>query len=326
MDGTLGSQTAWMLDGSGVQITSGEELAEIVRRGAEAGFPVGVHAIGDRANREALDAFEQTRDVWEPRGLRQRIEHCQLLSPEDLPRFAELGITVLGAVLARSLGPRPGRPVLGGQDRRRIRVPLAARFGRGRRERERRADRGARPARRACAPACAARSTSAPPWHPEQALTVEQAFHATCVAPAWLARDERKRGTLAPGPRGRPRRPRPRPLGDLDAQVVATMVARPLGAQPAALGLSRGCAHRLTTPADTRPLAAGGGCFERLVTARRGSSPHGGTKPMKHRLLTPSRSPRSRAPSLRRRLSAEARAGSTSSAATSRPRARPRSR
>ena len=63
-----------------------------MRRGAEAGFPVGVHAIGDRANREALDAFEQTRDVWQPRGLRQRIEHCQLLAPEDLPRFAELGV------------------------------------------------------------------------------------------------------------------------------------------------------------------------------------------------------------------------------------------
>src|SRR5207253_10440531 len=55
MDGTLGSKTAWMLDGSGVKITSGEELAEIARRAAEAGFPLGVHAIGDRANREALD-------------------------------------------------------------------------------------------------------------------------------------------------------------------------------------------------------------------------------------------------------------------------------
>ena len=68
MDGTLGSQTAWMLDGSGVRITSGEELAEIIRRGARAGWPVGVHAIGDRANREALDAFEATRDEWAPRG------------------------------------------------------------------------------------------------------------------------------------------------------------------------------------------------------------------------------------------------------------------
>ena len=92
MDGTLGSQTAWMLDGSGVRITSGEELAEIIRRGARAGWPVAVHAIGDRANREALDAFEATRDEWAPRGLRQRIEHAQCLAPEDVARFAEIGV------------------------------------------------------------------------------------------------------------------------------------------------------------------------------------------------------------------------------------------
>ena len=92
MDGTLGSQTAWMLDGSGVAITSGEELAEIIREGARLGWPVGVHAIGDRANREALDAFETTRDVWAPLGLRHRIEHAQCLAPEDVARFAALGI------------------------------------------------------------------------------------------------------------------------------------------------------------------------------------------------------------------------------------------
>ncbi len=92
MDGTLGSQTAWMLDGSGVVITSGAELAEVIREGARLGWPVGVHAIGDRANREALDAFESTRDVWAPLGLRHRIEHAQCLAPEDVGRFAALGI------------------------------------------------------------------------------------------------------------------------------------------------------------------------------------------------------------------------------------------
>ena len=92
MDGTLGSMTARLLDGSGVEITSGEELEAIVRRGAAAGWPVGVHAIGDLANREALDAFEGTRDVWEPHGLRPRIEHAQCLAPEDVARFGELGV------------------------------------------------------------------------------------------------------------------------------------------------------------------------------------------------------------------------------------------
>jgi predicted amidohydrolase YtcJ len=37
------------------------------------------------------------------------------------------------------------------------------------------------------------------PWHPEQRVTLEQALHATCVTPAWLARDERRRGKLIPG-------------------------------------------------------------------------------------------------------------------------------
>src|SRR5436309_15112496 len=92
MDGTLGSQTARLLDGSGVRITSRDELAEIVRAGARAGWPVAVHAIGDLANRDALDAFEETRDEWAPLGLRQRIEHAQLLAPEDVSRFAELGV------------------------------------------------------------------------------------------------------------------------------------------------------------------------------------------------------------------------------------------
>ena len=89
MDGTLGSQTAWMLDGSGVCITSGEELAEVIRAGARAGWPLAVHAIGDRANREALDAFDATRSEWEPLGLRHRIEHAQCLSPEDVGRALE---------------------------------------------------------------------------------------------------------------------------------------------------------------------------------------------------------------------------------------------
>src|SRR4051812_40693791 len=92
MDGTLGSQTALMLDGSGVQITNGDELERIIGRAARAGFPLAVHAIGDKANRDALDAFERTRPLWQPLGLRHRIEHAQCLAPDDVSRFAELGI------------------------------------------------------------------------------------------------------------------------------------------------------------------------------------------------------------------------------------------
>ena len=148
MDGTLGSQTAWLLDGSGVQITSGEELAEIVRRGAAAGLPVAVHAIGDRANREALDAFEQTRELWAPLGLRHRIEHAQLLAPEDIHRFAKLGVAASVQFSHAPSDRRLADRYWGEQDRRRVRLPVAGRLGRRGRQRLGRADRGARPARR----------------------------------------------------------------------------------------------------------------------------------------------------------------------------------
>jgi predicted amidohydrolase YtcJ len=63
-----------------------------------------------------------------------------------------------------------------------------------------------------------------PAWHPEQTLTVGQAFHATSVAPAWLAGDERRRGTLIPGQYADLVVLDRDPWEDLDAQVVATMV------------------------------------------------------------------------------------------------------
>ena len=65
MDGTLGSSTAWMLDGSGMVLTSAAEMAEIARASAASGLSVAVHAIGDGANRAVLDALEETRAAWE---------------------------------------------------------------------------------------------------------------------------------------------------------------------------------------------------------------------------------------------------------------------
>lgn len=198
MDGTLGSQTAWMLDGSGVVITTGEELADVVRRAAAAGWPVAVHAIGDRANREALDAFEATRDLWQPLGLRHRVEHAQCLAPEEIGRFATLGVAcsvqfvhapsdrdladrfwgdqVDGAYAFRSLLDS-GAVLVNGSDAPVEELdPLA----------------GVR--------AAVTRTIDdRPAWHPEQALTVEQALTASTVTPAWLAGDERRRGRLLPG-------------------------------------------------------------------------------------------------------------------------------
>ena len=198
MDGTLGSQTARMLDGSGVEITSRHELVDVIARAAARGFPVAVHAIGDRANRDALDAFEETRDVWGPKRLRPRVEHAQLLAPEDLPRFAKLGVA---ASVQFSHAP---------SDR-----DLADRFWAGKSDGayayQSLWNSGALVANGSDAPieeldpwggVCAGvlrTIDERPPWHPEQSVTLEQALVATCVNPAWLEGEERRRGKLLPG-------------------------------------------------------------------------------------------------------------------------------
>ena len=223
MDGTLGSRTALLSDGTGVEITSREELEEIVRRGAEAGLPVAVHAIGDRANRNALDAFEATRDAWAPKGLRPRIEHAQCLAAEDVPRFAALGVAA-SVQFSHATSDRD----------------LADRFWHDRLDRayafRALLESGAVVANGSDAPIeeldplagirAGVRRTidGRGPWRPEQAVTVEQALHATCVAPAWLCGDERRRGTLLPGHLADLVVLDRDPVDDLDAQVAATMV------------------------------------------------------------------------------------------------------
>jgi predicted amidohydrolase YtcJ len=198
MDGTLGSQTAWMLDGSGVRITSGEDLAEIVRGAARAGWPVGVHAIGDRANREALDAFEATRADWAPLGLRQRVEHAQCLAPGDLARFAELGVACSvqfsHAPSDRDLADRLWPDVVDGSYAYRSLLESGALLANGSDAPIEELDPLA-----GIRAAVLRTSDDRPAWRPGEALTVEQALHATTVSPAWLARDERTRGKLLPG-------------------------------------------------------------------------------------------------------------------------------
>ncbi len=99
-DGSLGSQTALMFepfDGStdnlGIQATSQEELTENTIRAGQAGISVAIHAIGDRAVHQSLNAIEQSKQqVKHESRLRHRIEHVQLLHPEDVERFAKLGV------------------------------------------------------------------------------------------------------------------------------------------------------------------------------------------------------------------------------------------
>ena len=192
MDGTLGSQTAWMSDGSGVVLTTSEELEEIVREGAAAGWPVAVHAIGDAANTAALDAFERSADVWRAAGLRQRIEHAQCLDSADVPRFAELGVGVsvqfTHAPSDEGLAKRFWADRLDGTYSFRSLVESGAVVANG----------SDAPVEE-LEPWRGVVAAVLDHWREDQRLTVEQALHAVCVAPAWLSHDERARGTLVPG-------------------------------------------------------------------------------------------------------------------------------
>jgi predicted amidohydrolase YtcJ len=99
-DGALGAHGAWLLepysdlpDSVGLNVMPLEELREAAQIAAEHELQLCVHAIGDKANRVTLDIFEElisTRD--DGRELRWRIEHSQHLHPDDIPRFAELGV------------------------------------------------------------------------------------------------------------------------------------------------------------------------------------------------------------------------------------------
>jgi predicted amidohydrolase YtcJ len=97
-DGTLGSRTAALLepyDGSddrGMELLSPAELKHDVARALAGGLAVAIHAIGDRACRSALDAFEAAGEALRRPKLPSRIEHLQLVDDRDLPRLARLGI------------------------------------------------------------------------------------------------------------------------------------------------------------------------------------------------------------------------------------------
>lgn len=97
-DGTLGSRTASMLEpyddtgDRGMDLIPPPELSAVVKRALEGGLSVAIHAIGDRASRSALDAFEGAGPARGRAALPSRIEHVQRLDPSDLPRFAGLGV------------------------------------------------------------------------------------------------------------------------------------------------------------------------------------------------------------------------------------------
>jgi predicted amidohydrolase YtcJ len=98
-DGALGSRGAALLApysdepaNSGLLVSQPSHIAKMADLGLSRGFQINVHAIGDRGNRIALDAFESALRRRPRANHRFRVEHAQLISPEDIPRFARLGV------------------------------------------------------------------------------------------------------------------------------------------------------------------------------------------------------------------------------------------
>jgi predicted amidohydrolase YtcJ len=100
IDGALGAHGAWLLEpyadlpqSSGLNTLPLEELERTARIAMANDLQLCVHAIGDRGNRETLDIYERIfSEHPEKSGLRWRVEHAQHLHPDDIPRFARLGV------------------------------------------------------------------------------------------------------------------------------------------------------------------------------------------------------------------------------------------
>jgi len=207
-DGALGSRGAAMIEpysddpeNRGLPFWTQEELDAMVAKANGMGFQVGIHAIGDLGNRMSLDAFEKAQG-GKPSPLRNRIEHSQIVTLDDIPRFAELGIIAsMQATHATSdmnmaedrIGPER---ILGGYAWRRM------------------LDAGVTVANGSDFPvelsnpfhglyaAVTRQGRDGEPeggWYADQALTRAEALHSFTLAGAYAARQEDRLGSLEPG-------------------------------------------------------------------------------------------------------------------------------
>ena len=208
-DGALGSRGAALHapysdepGGRGLMITPPEELEAISQAAAAAGWQLGTHAIGDRANRAVLDAYEAAIRAHPDKDLRFRVEHAQVVAPEDIPRFGALGVIasmqpthatsdmpwaearvgsarIRGAYAWRQILDTGGR-ILGGSDFPVEEVsPLLGLHAAVTRQ-----DAGGKPPGG---------------WYPAERLGLEEAVRIFTSEPAYASFTEHRRGRIEPG-------------------------------------------------------------------------------------------------------------------------------
>ncbi len=210
-DGAMGSGTAAMLEpyegqpqNTGIVVTPPEELWQLIAAAAEAGFPISVHAIGDRAVRDVLDVMGEwatTRGPTTHLPMPHRIEHVQVMHPADLDRPAANGIVASVQPIHLQSDWRTADRVWGG----RARYAYAFRSL---------LDRGTALAFGSDAPvaplnpmlgihAAVTRQDEvgepAGGWYPAERLTVAEAIEGYTLGPARLSGKADRFGSLVPG-------------------------------------------------------------------------------------------------------------------------------
>ena len=214
MDGALGSRGAALLEPysddpstTGLITTDTVALRDMLERSLRAGIQVETHAIGDRANRILLDMYQAAfavvpsgeRHIAEPRW---RNEHSQIVNPVDLPRFKELGI-IASMQPSHAIGDLHFVPARIGLDRTEgtyawqtflaAGVPVAGGSDAPVERGEPMIEFYAAVARKDI------RGFSGEGWHPEQAVTRQQALKIFTYWPAFAAFEEDRRGTITAG-------------------------------------------------------------------------------------------------------------------------------
>ncbi len=207
-DGALGSRGAWLLDpysdlpsSTGLPADEFDELRATAELAALHGFQLCTHAIGDRANREVLDVYEEA-EARHPSvaGGRWRIEHAQHLSPADIPRFRALGVlAAMQAIHATSDGPWVIRRL--GEERAREGAYVWRTL----------LDSGAVISNGTDAPvedvdpipsfyaSVTRRMNQGDRFFPEQCMTREEALRSYTLAGAYAGFEEDRKGSLVPG-------------------------------------------------------------------------------------------------------------------------------
>ncbi len=194
LDGSLGSRTAEMLDGTGTPRLLQPELEDMIRRCIRAELNVCLHAIGDGAVRRALDALEPYKDAWSR--WRPRIEHAQCVDPRDQPRFGRIGVIAsmqpIHAVADRELADTYWPRVTSYSYAWRALERGGARLAFGSDAPVETAD----PLHGLAAATTWRRSAR---WHPELAVSLTSALRAYTSGAAYAAGMEKDVGALKPG-------------------------------------------------------------------------------------------------------------------------------